>query len=150
MNADNIVVPDGATCRLTGTRVGGNVVVGTDSTLIAHGVDVDGNIQGEGSETILVRAGSFVGGSIQIVQGFQALVQNSVIEGDILFDDQTGRVGAVSNDVGGNVQAFQNMGGVLVRDNLIDGNLQCLQNQPEPVGGGNIVQGSREDQCANL
>lgn len=150
VDIDNVFVPDGATCRLVGTRVGGNVEVGTGSTLVATGVDVDGNVQAEGSASVYVRGGSFVGGSVQIVQGLEALIADSVIGGDVLFDDQSSRVGAVRNDVGGNIQAFQNTGGVLVRDNVVDGNLQCTGNQPAPVGGGNDVQGSKENQCAAL
>lgn len=34
--------------------------------------------------------------------------------------------------------------------NRIDGNLQCKENVPPPTGGDNIVQGSKEDQCATL
>jgi hypothetical protein len=150
VDVDNVVVPDGATCRLVGTRVGGTVEVGTGSTLIATGVDVDGNVQAEGSASVWVRGGSFVGGSVQIVQGLEALIADTVVGGDILFDDQSSRVGAVRNDVGGNIQAFQNTGGVLLRDNFVDGNLQCTGNQPAPVGGGNDVQGSKENQCAAL
>jgi hypothetical protein len=52
--------------------------------------------------------------------------------------------------IGGNLQAFQNTGGVEIRDNRIDGNLQCKANRPAPVGDGNIVQGNKEDQCRNL
>ena len=48
------------------------------------------------------------------------------------------------------VQIFQNTGPVTVTDNDIDGNLQCKENEPEPVGGGNDVQGNKEDQCEGL
>jgi hypothetical protein len=45
---DNIVVPDGPTCTLNGTREG-NVVILTGPTLKANGVRVNGNIQAEGA-----------------------------------------------------------------------------------------------------
>jgi len=48
------------------------------------------------------------------------------------------------------VQAFQNRGGVTISRNRIDGNLQCKANRPAPRGGGNIVGGNKEDQCARL
>ena len=32
----------------------------------------------------------------------------------------------------------------------IDGNLQCKENAPPPTGGGNLVHGNAEDQCAML
>jgi hypothetical protein len=56
----------------------------------------------------------------------------------------------LQNNVGGDVQVFQNTGGVEIRGNRIDGNLQCKANSPPPVGGNNIVQGNKEDQCARL
>jgi hypothetical protein len=43
--------------------------------------------------------------------------------------------------------AFQNRGGVSLTDNVIRANLQCKANRPAPVGGGNVVDGNREDQC---
>jgi hypothetical protein len=52
--------------------------------------------------------------------------------------------------VGGNIQAFQNTGGVLIARNVVDGNLQCKSNRPAPTGGHNVVQGNKEDQCARL
>ena len=57
---------------------------------------------------------------------------------------------ANSNRVGGSLQAFQNTGGVTISEQPIDGNLQCKENEPPPTGGGNIVQGNKEDQCASL
>jgi hypothetical protein len=44
----NLIVPDGSTCTLNGTRVEGNIHVGPGAKLTAKGVDVDGNIQAEG------------------------------------------------------------------------------------------------------
>ena len=31
-----------------------------------------------------------------------------------------------------------------------NGNLQCKENVPSPTGGGNVVQGNKEDQCRRL
>jgi hypothetical protein len=45
---------------------------------------------------------------------------------------------------------FQNTGPVTVTGNDIDGNLHCKENEPEPVGGGNDVQGNKEAQCEVL
>jgi hypothetical protein len=45
---------------------------------------------------------------------------------------------------------FQNPGGVSITSNRVNGNLQCKENVPAPTGGGNIVQGNKEDQCAGL
>jgi hypothetical protein len=147
---DNVRVPQGATCTMEGTFVQGTIKVETNATLRASDVHVIGNVQAEGARSVNVARGSFVGGGIQVVQGGGALVRNSEVNGDILFDENRGGLAARGNQVGGNVQAFQNTGGVLIARNLIDGNLQCKQNVPAPTGGGNIVQGNKEDQCANL
>lgn len=144
---DNLRVPDGATCTLNGTQVKGTIKVGTNAVLRAFNVRVVGNVQSEGSRKVVVAEGSRVGGSVQIVQGGIAKILGNRINGDILFDDNGGRNEANRNVVGGNVQAFQNTGGVRIFNNRIDGNLQCKENSPRPVGDGNIVQGNKEDQC---
>jgi hypothetical protein len=38
----------------------------------------------------------------------------------------------------------------VITSNRVNGNLQCKSNNPRPTGGGNIVQGNKEDQCARL
>ena len=150
VTVDNLRVPDGATCRLEGTHVKGTVKVEVDAILRAFGVRVIGNVQAENARKVVVRDGSRVGGSVQIVQGGAAKVLRTSVNGDILFDDQEGRLAAKRNRVGGNLQAFKNTGGVKIRANRIDGNLQCKENVPPPTGGDNIVQGTKEDQCATL
>jgi hypothetical protein len=113
-------------------------------------VRVIGNVQGENARSVTVRGGSRVGGSVQVKQGGQAKVQSSFINADILFDHDRGPLAIRDNVVGGNVQGFQNRGGFEISRNRIDGNLQCKENSPRPVGGGNRVQGNKEDQCARL
>jgi hypothetical protein len=168
---DNLRVPEGETCTLNGTFVQGTVKVETDATLKALGVRVIGNVQAEEATKVVVRDSSKVRGSIQIVQGEKAKVLDSRIKGDILYDEQVGtlkvndnRIGGQlqtfhnegpltmnGNEVEGDLQAFENTGGPLtVTANEIDGNLQCKENEPPPTGGGNIVQGNKEDQCASL
>jgi hypothetical protein len=44
---DDLRVPAGASCQLTGTRVSGNVLVEGGATLVARQVRVDGNVQAE-------------------------------------------------------------------------------------------------------
>jgi hypothetical protein len=146
---DDLRVPDGASCQLTGTRVEGNIVVGTGSTLTARSVRVDGNVQAEGHRSVDVRD-SRVGGSVQVEQGAAATVHRSSITGDLQYDDNDRRLVAHANLVGGNIQIVGNTGGVDVSANRVDGNLQCKENTPAPTGGANVVRGSAEDQCARL
>lgn len=147
---DNLRVPQGAECTLNGTFVKGTVKVEARATLRAFDIRVIGNVQAENARRVELRGGSRVGGSVQIVQGGSARIVNNRINGDILFDEQDRHLVANRNVVGGNLQAFQNSGGVEIRRNRIDGNLQCKENRPRPMGGGNIVQGNKEDQCRRL
>lgn len=147
---DNLRVPEGAACTLLGTRVQGTVKVETAATVRAKRVRVIGNVQGENAKRVNVVRGSRVDGSVQVVQGTFAKVKKSTINADILYDENTGRVRALSNRVGGNIQAFKNTGGVKIATNGVDGNLQCKENEPAPIGGGNVVQGNKEDQCSSL
>jgi hypothetical protein len=127
---DNLRVPDGASCTLKRTRVKGTIKVGTGSTLVANRVRVVGNVQAEGARRVVVRRGSRVGGSIQVVQGRAGSVHRSRIVGDVQF--------------------FENRGRIVIARNRINGNLQCKENSRRPRGGGNVVGGNKEDQCARL
>jgi hypothetical protein len=130
VTVDNLRVPQGATCTLNGTRVRGTVKVEREATLRASAIRVVGNVQGENHRKVLLRNGSTVGGSVQLVQGGSATLD--------------------ANRVSGDVQLFANRGAQSVTSNRIDGNLQCKENVPAPTGGGNVVQGNKEDQCARL
>jgi hypothetical protein len=118
--------------------------------LDAQGVRVVGNVQGENAAWVVVRASSRIGGSVQVKQGGRGRVVSSYVNADIQFDANRQPLAAIGNVVGGSVQVFGNRGGVEIRRNRIDGNLQCKENSPRPTGGGNVVQGNKEDQCARL
>ena len=147
---DNVRVPEGATCALDGTRVEGTITVQRGATLRARDVSVIGNVQGENASLVVVAAGSTVGGSVQVVQGGAARVAGSQVTGDIQYDEQSRALKVLRTRVGGSVQVMQNTGGVEISRNTIDGNLQCKENTPAPTGGGNVVGGNKEDQCARL
>jgi hypothetical protein len=126
---DNLRVPQGATCVLNGTRIKGRIRVLQGATLRATSIRVIGNVQGENHAHVELR-GSRVGGSVQLVQGGSAAIGRNAVKGDI--------------------QLFENRRPTSIRRNRVDGNLQCKANSPRPGGGGNIVQGSKQDQCARL
>lgn len=150
VTVDNLRVPQGATCRLTGTRIQGTLKVENNATLVAKRINVIGNIQAEGAAAVNVTNNSTVGGSIQIKQGRAAKIDTVRVNGDIQFDANSRALSATRNTVGGSIQAFQNRGGVTIANNRVNGNLQCKENRPAPTGGNNQVQGSKEDQCARL
>lgn len=152
---DVVVVPQNATCTLNNTRVKGNIIVNKGATLIARGVIVDGNIQSEGHARVSVikstlRA-SRVGGSVQIKQGKNANVLDTTINGSLQVEQNQGLFNFSRNIIGSDLQAFSNTGtGLTISSNRIDGNLQCKSNNPAPRGSGNVVNGSKQDQCARL
>jgi hypothetical protein len=147
---DNVRVPEGARCVLNGTFVQGTVKVESAATLKAKGVRVIGNVQGENASRVAVIKRSRVGGSVQAKQGASAKVAKSRITADIQYDSNSGYLVANSNRVGGSIQVFQNTGGVEIWRDKVNGNLQCKENSPPPTGGGNVVGGNKEDQCAGL
>ncbi|MBJ7521200.1 MAG: hypothetical protein JHC84_15980 [Solirubrobacteraceae bacterium] len=130
VTVDDVRVPSGATCRLSGTRVDGNVKVGSRATLRATRVTVDGDIQAEGHRLVTVTRGSRIDGNIQLEEGGSASLYDNRVEGDI--------------------QLFENRGAQRVRRNVVGGNLQCKENRSGPTGSGNRVEGDKEDQCARL
>ncbi len=89
-----------------------------------------GNIQAENHRHVSVTGGSRVDGNLQVKQGGGASVSSS--------------------SFGSDVQFFTNSSTISITSNRIDGNLQCKENRPAPTGGGNGVQGNKEDQCARL
>jgi hypothetical protein len=70
-----------------------------------------GNIHAEKAARVHVVSGSFVDGSIQIVQSGAADILDVDINTDLYFDDNDLFLNAANNNIGGNLQAFQNTGG---------------------------------------
>jgi hypothetical protein len=146
---DNVRVPPGATCRLTGTRAKGTIKIERTGTLIAANVVVIGNVQGENARSVSL-SNTRVGGSVQMKQGGAVLVADSFVDGSIQLESNNAAQRVLRNSVGSDIQAFQNIGGVEIRSNKVKGNLQCKSNSPAPIGGANVVQGNKEDQCRRL
>lgn len=154
----SVIVPQGATCALLGTRVDGNVLVKSAAKLVAKGVKVGGSIQAENHKSVVVTPRivndntikSRVIGDVQMVSGGPGEIRRAVIGGSLQTKQNDGRQVAVRNIIDSDLQAFTNIGGVHISRNMIDGNLQCKSNNPPPTGGGNKVQGNKEDQCSKL
>lgn len=169
ISVEKIIVPDGASCILSGTRVqsdvevkgnasvrlesgarvGGNIQAANSRQVIVLNAYVNGNIQTDNTTTVRVRGRTGVGGNIQLKQGGSIIVESATVNGDIQFEENDRRIQASLNRVGGNFQVFKNTGGVELVSNRIAENLQCKENRPAPTGRGNIA-GSKEDQCARL
>ena len=149
---DNLLVPQGATCTLNGTKVEGTIKVGRAATLLANDVNVKGNVQSEGFKGVTLAQTSNVVGSVQLENGLEGglgRVLNSCVNGDVQFFYNDARMVARGNTILANLQANQNTGGLVISNNRIAQNLQCQANNPPPTGGGNVA-GDKEDQCAAL
>ncbi|HEX6263121.1 MAG TPA: hypothetical protein VF097_09775 [Actinomycetota bacterium] len=91
--------------------------------------------------------GTIVGGNVFVKRGAVLRAIGARIEGNV----QAKRArNVIVRAVDGDVQAFSNRGGVVIRGNRIDGNLQCRSNRPAPVGGNNRMSGNKEGQCRRL
>ena len=126
----DVRVAPGASCVLAGTTVKGNVYVSRSSTLTSRAAKVNGSIQAENHTRVVLLTGTTVGGSVQLKQRGSARIEAIRVNGDI--------------------QLFSNRGTQTVNRNTIGGNLQCKSNVPAPTGTGNIVGGTKEEQCARL
>jgi hypothetical protein len=149
---DNLRVPQNASCTLNGTKVQGTVKVENGARLVASGVRVIGNVQSEGFQSITLREGSRVGGSVQLENGLSGgtgKVVQTRINGDLQFEANRAKMVARGSTILANLQVFQNTGGVVLQNNRIAENLQCKQNNPPPTGGGNQA-GDKEGQCVAL
>lgn len=146
-----ILVPDDATCTLTGTQVRGSIVVKSRATLHATNVSVVGGIQAESPRTVVVRGSKFQNG-IQIGKsgrGGTLRIANSSVTGDVQIVENRGSVALQRNQVTGSVQVGKNVGGVELVRNTIGNALQCQENQPFPTGHGNVAK-QKQGQCTTL
>ena len=109
---DNLRVPQGATCTLNGTYVKGTVKVERGATLRAFGIRAVGNAEAENARNVVLRQASRVGEACRSCRAVRHGNFGSRINGDILFDDQRRALTANRNVIGGNLQAFQNTGGL--------------------------------------
>ncbi|HEU0294603.1 MAG TPA: S8 family serine peptidase [Anaerolineales bacterium] len=129
ITADNLVVPPGETCNLVGARIMGTLKVEEGATLSASGLYVKGSIQAKKAASVTI-SDSTIEGSLQVEEGGSAQLEASHIGSGALF--------------------VKNTGGLSIWNNTINGNLQCKENSLMPTGGGNIIQGNKEEQCSGL
>jgi hypothetical protein len=137
-------------CTLTNVRIRGDLELGRGSTVLAVALRVDGDIEGKSASGLKLTS-SLVDGDIQFEDGGSVEVRQTEIGGNLQLESNDGSLHVEGNRVEGNVQVFKNRGGPFtISDNGIDGHLQCKENEPAPTGGGNVVDGKKEDQCRNL
>jgi hypothetical protein len=145
---DEVDVPSGAACTLEGTTVRGNVSIGHGGTLVARGVVVGGDVDGEGARLVEVSDNATIRGNLQLERGGASTVRDSEIRGDLRWLQQAGSLRVDHSRVSGNLQADQSSGGLTISFNRIGGDLECRQNSPAPASGDNTISGHRYGQCA--
>ena len=116
VRAEQIIVPARATCDLAGTIVNGDIKVEPGATLVASQVRVGGNVQADGHRRVDL-GDSAVDGNVQTSQGGSVLVLGVTIGGDLQVEDSRGPSALRLNVIRGNLQAFQNHGGLEIRSN---------------------------------
>jgi len=80
---DDVTVPRGAACTLTGSTVRGDVVVLKNAYFQATATVVRGDVEGKRAQTVFIDTGSKVGGSVEAVRTIQFYVYNSMVGEDI-------------------------------------------------------------------
>jgi hypothetical protein len=147
ITVDNVEVPAGMACRLTGTIVRGSVQVAPGGILQAAGVNVAGSVQGDQAAHVQVTGtASRVAGNVELEGGGSGTVTGAQIGGDVFVNGLTDVVLVRNTRVAGNLQFTDNLGGGEITGNRITGNLQCTGNLPAPLASNNTA-AQIEDQC---
>jgi hypothetical protein len=111
---ENVIVPEGADCTLSGARVSGDVQVREEGTLLSQGATIDGSVLGPNVRWIVLQFETQVGGDVRI-KGANAGFESG-------FD--------VNVRVGGDALIEKNQGSVFVDGAIVEGNLEVSKNIP--------------------
>jgi hypothetical protein len=144
---DNLVVPEGSECILNGTHVEGDLLVEANASLIAYGVIVDHNLQGEKAALIEIHPNSVIGGNIIINESGLMIIDSTIISGNVEISKNLDQQAIINSQLGGNLHIFDNSAIVTAQGNTINGDLLCDRNDPMPSISENFVSGERSGQC---
>jgi len=132
---ERVVVPNGATCRLNGTRVRQDVVVGPGGSLITHGARILGAVQATHGPRTVRLLDTDVMGNIHVREARGViLIGNAGCSLDpsagnnIHLVENHGPIGLCQMRVRGNVHAIHNSGTVFMRNNKVGNNLHARGN----------------------
>ncbi len=153
----NLLVPDDATCVLTGTQVQGSIMVKSRANLEATGATVTGGLQGESPASVLIGGDSRFGNGISLRKAEDVNnpaagkidISATYVNGDLQLEENREPISLRDNEIVGSVQANKNTGGLEITGNQIGNGLQCQDNNPPPVGGGNVAK-QKQGQCQFL
>lgn len=163
---DNVVIDD--LCIIRGSTIKGSVTVGPGGSVAVIGTPenpatIEGNFQSDGGILVQALGEVHIKGDVIIKNtgpgpsGIAGIVgHRRVIDGNVVFVNNSGIVIAAHAVIGGNLALFNNTAGANVEDNVIGGNLECDGNAAPPeaevrfAGSGNIAGGNKLGQCAGF
>lgn len=132
---DRVVVPNGATCRLNGTTVRQNVVVGHGESLVTHDARILGSVQATNGPRTVRLLDTDVVGNIHVREATGTiLIGNAGCRLDpaagnnIHLIDNSGRIGVCRMTIEGNLHAIGNTDTVFLRSNKVGNNLHARNN----------------------
>jgi len=134
---ERVVIPNGATCRLNGTTVRQNVVVGPRASLVTHNARLLGSVQATQGRPRSVRLlDTNVRGNIHVREATGTiLIGNSgcgldpFAGNNIHLVHNSGPIGLCKMTIRGNVHAINNTGTVFMRNNKVGNNLHAKGNR---------------------
>lgn len=141
VTVDEVTVPFGATCRLEGTIVEGDIKVFPGGTLDASAVRVDGNVQAVDAAAVTLRDASRVNGDVQVKRRALATVTDTYIGGDLQVEERDASLVARNVTVDGNVQVSKAATASLT-ELRVDGDVQFVENRRALSAVSTVVRGN--------
>ncbi len=137
----NVVVPNGATCQLTATRVLGNIQLGRNSSFIGQNVRVNGSIQSDGGNNLSL-SNSILLGSFQVKLSNSVNVSGTTLNGSVQLEENRGVLNISTSTMNGDLQAKKNRGAINLLGNIrVLGNIQVEENLSEIQISNNLTEG---------
>jgi hypothetical protein len=132
---ERVVVPDGATCRLNGTTVRHNVVIGPGETLVARDARILGSVQAtDGPRSVRLLDTDVVGNihvrgaTGRIVIGNAGCTLDPVAGNNIHLIENNGPIGLCQMRIRGNLHVKHNTDTVFLLENRVGNNLHARGN----------------------
>jgi hypothetical protein len=82
-STNDVIVPDGAVCRITASTVNGDVTVKRDAYFEASGAAIHGNVRATAALTVFIHGGTSVSGSVLVDSAAQLFVYKSTVSGTV-------------------------------------------------------------------
>lgn len=143
---DDLLIREGAECRLQAVSVLGDVRVSEGATLVAEDLMVAGDLVAEGAARVEL-AKSAVGGDVGLTDGEAVVVEETLVGGRLVTSGHAGGQVLTDSSVEGDLVVEGNDGLVELYANDVEGALSCEGNELWPRGLDNEVEGAASGQC---